>query len=93
MGTDLTPEMLPGLLAHGLAMVEERSRRSGGAGIHDSIKAQLLYMQRTVTARETPDDETLARLTLGIYAAREFETSDPDFADVLFKAEYLFRRL
>ena len=32
-------------------------------------------------------------MTMGVYAAREFETTDPDFADVLFKVEYLAKRM
>lgn len=87
------PEELPGLIAKGLAMVEQRLRQSSGARIYDSIKAQLLYMKQTVEAHAKPSDEKLDSLTLGIYAAREFEASDPEFADVLFDVEYLFKRL
>jgi len=32
-------------------------------------------------------------LTLGVHAAREFETSDPDFAEVLFKVHSLANRM
>lgn len=84
---------LPGLIDKGLEMVEERLRWSGGAGIYDSIKAQLSYIRSTVQSGEKPEDEKLDKLLLGIYAAREFETSDPEFADVLFDVEYLFKRL
>ena len=74
-------------------MVEVRLRATDGARIYDSVKAQLTYLKQIVDSGATPADEMLGRLTLGIYAAREFETSDPEFADVLFKAEYLFKRL
>lgn len=87
------PEALPGLIAKGLEMVEQRLRQSNGAQIYDSIKAQLTYMKQTIEAHGKPSDEKLDSLTLGIYAAREFETSDPAFADVLFDVEYLFKRL
>lgn len=87
------PEELPGLIDKGLAMVEQRLQQSGGARIYDSIKAQLTYMKQTVQAGAKPTDEKLDSLTMGVYAAREFETSDPEFADVLFNVEYLFKRL
>lgn len=87
------PEELPALIDMGLAAVDERLAASGGARIYDSVKAQLSYVKRTVEARATPDPEQVRGLTLGVYAAREFETSDPEFADVLFKVEYLFKRL
>jgi Tsi6 len=90
-----TPKMseLPGLIDKGLAMVEERLRDSGGARIYASIKAQLTYMKQTIDAAAKPTDEQLDKVLLGVYAAREFETSDPDFADVQFNVEYLFKRL
>jgi hypothetical protein len=90
-----TPEMaeLPTLVAKGLQMVEQRLRESGGDRIYDSIKAQLTYVKQTVDAGRKPDPEKVAALLLGVYAAREFETSDPEFADVLFNVEYLFKRL
>ena len=84
---------LQSLVDNGLQMVEERLRWSNGARIYDSIKAQLTYIKSTLEAGEKPTDEQLNRLLLGVYAAREFETSDPEFADVLFEVEYLFKRL
>jgi Tsi6 len=93
MSTNLKPEELPGLVDKGLAMVERRLTESNGARIYDSIKAQLTYMKQTIDASAKPDPDKVRSLTLGVYAAREFETSDPEFADVLFKVEYLFKRL
>lgn len=93
MSTNLKPEDLPGLVDKGLVMVEKRLQDSKGARIYDSIKAQLTYMKQTIDANTRPDPDKVRTLTLGVYAAREFETSDPEFADVLFKVEYLFKRL
>ena len=93
MSGNPTPEQLPGLIAKGLAMVEDRLQKSNGARIFDSIKAQLTYMKQVVDAGEKPTDAKLDSLTMAVYAAREFETSDPEFADVLFDTEYLFKRL
>ncbi len=43
--------------------------------------------------RQRANPEKRDSLTLGVYAAREFETSDPDFADILFKVSYLADRM
>ena len=86
-------EDLPELVEKGLRMVDERLEASPDFAIYDSIKAQLTYIQRTIAAGERPTPEVLDRLTMGVYAAREFETPDPEFADVLFAVEYLFKRL
>jgi len=93
MATDLKPEDLPGLVDKGLAMVEQRLTESSGARIYDSIKAQLTYMKQIIDSGGKPDPDKVRTMTLGVYAAREFETADPPFADVLFKVEYLFKRL
>ena len=84
---------LPGLVEKGLAMVEERLLASNEARMYDSIKAQLTYMKKTIAAGERPSGDQLDKLLLGVYAARELETSDPDLAAVLFDVEYLFKRL
>jgi Tse6 toxin immunity protein Tsi6 len=81
---------LAALVDKALAMVEERAL--GGAPIYDSIRAQLTFIRDCVSANSKPSDAELKRLLLGVYAAREFETSDPKFADVLFEVEYLFKR-
>jgi Tse6 toxin immunity protein Tsi6 len=81
---------LAALVDKGLSMVDERA--SGGAPIYDSIRAQLTFIRDCVSANRKPSDAELDRLLLGVYAAREFETSDAEFADVLFEVEYLFKR-
>ena len=44
-------------------------------------------MRNTLLAGRQPTPETLARLLLGLYAAREFETTDPEYAGVLFDVD------
>jgi hypothetical protein len=74
-------------------MVDERLGPSGGWAIYESIRAQLRYVKQTLESGQPPSQEMVGRLLLGVYAAREFETTDPEFADVLFAVEYLFKRL
>jgi Tsi6 len=84
---------LPLLLDEGLRMVGDRLRASPDFPIYLSIQRQLEYLQATAARGQSPDPEKIDSLTLGVYAAREFETSDPDFADVLFKVHYLANRM
>jgi hypothetical protein len=84
---------LPLLLEKGLGMVRERRRASPDFSVYLSIQRQLEYLQTAVALAESPAPEKIDSLTLGVYAAREFETSDPDFADVLFKVHYLAARM
>ena len=84
---------LPLLLATGLHMVRERSRASPGFSVYRSIQRQIEYLQAAVTLGQSLDPEKRDSLTLSVYAAREFETSDPDFADVLFRIQYLAARM
>jgi hypothetical protein len=84
---------LPPLLAKGLHMVRERLQASPDFSVYLSIQRQIEYLQTAVALAQSPDPEKIDSLTLGIYAAREFETSDPDFADVLFRIHYLAARM
>ncbi len=87
------PDELPSLIDEGLRVADERLAISPDAQIYDSIKAQLTYVRQVVRderPRNAADDD---RLLLRRYAAHEFETSDPAFADVLFKVHDLYDRL
>jgi len=84
---------LPLLLEEGLRMVHERRQASPGFPVYLSIQRQFEYLRATVALAQRPDPEKIDSLTLGVYAAREFETSDPDFADVLFNVHYLAARM
>jgi Tsi6 len=74
-------------------MVRERRQASPGFPVYLSIQRQLEYLRAAVAHAESPDPEKIDSLTLGVYAVREFETSDPDFADVLFNVHYLAARM
>ena len=84
---------LPMLVDQGLRMVRERLRASPGFPVYLSVQRQLEYVQEVVTLAQSPDPAKIDSLTLGVYAAREFETSDPDFAGVLFDIHYLAARM
>jgi hypothetical protein len=84
---------LPLLLDEGLRMVGERLQASADFPVYLSVQRQLEYLQGIVARAQSPDPGKIDSLTLGVYAAREFETSDPDFADVLFKVHYLADRM
>jgi hypothetical protein len=73
-------------------MVRHR-RQQSDFELYVSIERQLAYLQGLVERGEPLSEEKRASLTLGVYAAREFETSDPSFADVLFAVNYLANRL
>jgi Tsi6 len=47
-----------------------------GFSIYLSIQRQLEYLQETMAAGAIPSDEKRDSPTLGVYAAREFETPD-----------------
>lgn len=93
MSEGVSAEQLPALIERGLEMVAERRQASPAASIYLSIHNQLEYLRGLVEAGERPTEEKRRSLTLGVYAAREFEASDPDFADLLFKVSYLANRL
>jgi hypothetical protein len=90
--TPPTQEQLPGLVHRALSIVETRLSGSGGTGLYDSIRIQLVFIRDALAAPGRPDPAKIDKLLLGLYAARELETTDPELADLLFDVEYLAKR-
>jgi len=59
--------------------------------MYASIVRQLEYMQRALSGVE--DTSRMKDIIVGIYAAREIEDSDPEFANVLYAASEIANKL
>ena len=84
---------LPVLVGVASKMVSERLEAVPDWEIYQSVGNQLAYIRETLASGRMPSEAEKRRLTIGRYAAIEFETDDPEFADVLHKISYLFERL
>lgn len=84
---------LAALLERAIPMVEGRLNKAPGFAPLSSALAQLRKMKADVDANTSPSREERNSITLGVLAAREFETDDLELADTLVKAEYLYNRL
>ena len=73
-------------------MTDERILQSPDLTVYRSIRAQLEFVQGHLIDRTPIEERDRERLILGVLAAREFETSDPDYADVLFEVSYRVNR-
>jgi hypothetical protein len=80
------------LVGQGLRMTDERLQQSPEFSLYRSIRAQLEFIQGHLNDRTPIAESDRQRLILGVLAAREFDASDPDYADVLFKVSYLVNR-
>lgn len=87
-----TQEELPALVESALAIVDVRLSGSGGTGLYDSIRNQILWIREALGAPNPPAPARVDALLLGVYAARELETTDPELANLLFDIEYLVVR-
>jgi|tagenome__1003787_1003787.scaffolds.fasta_scaffold18932666_2 hypothetical protein len=85
-------EPLWDLVEQGLRMTDERILLSPENGLYPSIRAQLAFIQGHLIDRTPIAEEDRERLILGVLAAREFETTDPRYADVLFDVSYRVNR-
>jgi hypothetical protein len=81
------------LVSQGLGLVRDRLRSAPDFWVDVSIQRQLEYLYETLSFGQSPTPAKVDSLTLGSYAAREIETVDPQFADVLFKVNYLADRI
>lgn len=60
--------------------------------MYNSIVQQLIYLKNVVTGQEK-DKIKLKELTMGLYAAKEFEASDPVFANQIFSASFIAHKI
>lgn len=72
-------------------MTKEKLAVATDSQIFKCISAQLEFIEYKFKTSDPPTEEDKERITLGALAAREFETSDPEYADILFKVAYLFK--
>lgn len=81
------------LVIQGLDLVRQRLRSAPDFWVNVSVQRQLEYLHETLSFGQSPTPEKVDSLTLSIYAAKEIETVDPEFADLLFKVNYLADRI
>ncbi|CAI0865852.1 MULTISPECIES: immunity protein Tsi6 family protein [Serratia] len=60
--------------------------------MYNSIVQQLIYLKNVVTGQEK-DKIKLKELTMALYAAKEFEASAPVFANRIFSASFIARKI
>ncbi|MDQ1214066.1 immunity protein Tsi6 family protein [Pantoea anthophila] len=60
--------------------------------MYNSIVQQLIYLHNVITGQEK-DKSKIHKMTMGIYAAKEFEGNDPVFQDRIFSASYIARQI
>lgn len=56
--------------------------------MYNSIVQQLLYLRKVITGEEK-DKSRIHKMTMGIYAAKEFDVTDPVFAERIGCACYI----
>jgi Tsi6 len=65
----------------------------GPSDIHHSVMTtqilpQLTFIKDCLDHDQVPSSERLSRMNIGVIAAKEFEQSDPDYADWLGALNY-----
>jgi hypothetical protein len=68
-----------------LAATNLRLGAAPSFGMYQSIQSQLIYLLSILKGTE-PDRSRLKQINFGVYAAKEFEDSDPEFAKALYPA-------
>lgn len=81
------------LVSEALRMTNERLRKSPEWQTLQIIKKQLDAIEEDVKNQGASKDELKKRINIGLIAAREFEADDPDFADILQKIDYRYKKL
>ncbi|WP_110643463.1 immunity protein Tsi6 family protein [Salinicola sp. CPA57] len=75
-------------IARAKSVLATRKAEVPGSPMHADIEAQLNYVQAVVDGDES-DKSRLHKLTLGVYAGKEYDVSDPEFARALSDVYYI----
>jgi hypothetical protein len=75
-----------------LVLARERYSAAPTFEIFASIVAQLEYMARVLSGNEQ-DKSRMKTIMLGHYAVREFEESDPEFANALIQVQTIASKM
>lgn len=85
-------QQLVGFVDDALRLCDERKQAYPNVTLFDSIEKQLVYVREVLAGEET-DRSRLSKIIVGVYAVREFDDSDPEFAKSLKKVHYIADRL
>lgn len=60
--------------------------------MYNSIVQQLIYLHDVITGKEK-DKSRIHKMTMGMYAAKEFDVMDPIFADRISSALFIAKQI
>ena len=60
--------------------------------MYNSIVQQLIYLRKVIIGEEE-DKSRIHKMTMGIYAAKEFDVDDPIFADRISSALFIAKQI
>ncbi|AJJ03690.1 hypothetical protein BZ21_3130 [Yersinia pseudotuberculosis] len=60
--------------------------------MYNSIVQQLIYLHNVITGEEK-DKSRIHKMTMGMYAAKEFDVMDPIFADRISSALFIVKHI
>lgn len=72
-------------------MTAERLRQFPASSMYQSISAQLHAITADLETGRAPNPEIRDRIMFGVYAAREIEDVDPEYADALHKVSFIYK--
>jgi hypothetical protein len=79
-------------ITRALNLARERLKAAPAFDIYQSIVLQLEYLEALLNGMET-DRSKLKKIIVGHYGVREFEESDPEFADALIDAQAIASKM
>ena len=72
-------------------MTAERLAESPDYALYLEVERQLMSINTGIESGIAPTEEQMEEISIGLIAIREFEATDPDYADVLSKVSYLYK--
>ena len=80
------------LVEEAIRLTEERLAVSSDYPVLKSVKAQPDFVLSAFRDDRRPTATEKDTITLRVLAVREFEATDPEYADILERVSYLYKR-
>jgi hypothetical protein len=80
------------VLQRALKQTEEFQRLDPSWSLMKTVRTQLEFMQSRTENGRAPTSEESMSTTIGPIAAKNFETTQPEYAEWLMELDYWFRR-
>jgi hypothetical protein len=81
------------LVSNALNITDDKLSKYPKYGVYIHAKEQLSIIKLFIDQGKTPTHSDKEKITIGLMAVKELESSDPEYCYILCEVDYCFRKL